>query len=174
MRSGEIDAGLARMPVDTTGGLAIRTLRVDTLAVLLPEGHRLAGRAEVALGELAGEPLVIHPTRQRPSWGDFLLSVFREAGIEPGPVQDAGDTLTALAFVAAGLAVTLVSGSSGFFARPGVVLRPLAAPAPRTRLVLVYRRERIPVTVAALIRVVERLWPEEEAEEGGHTETQRN
>lgn len=168
VRSGKIDAGLARTPVDTGGDLAARTIRVDALAALLPEGHRLAGQAEVALRELAGEPLVIHPTRQRPSWGDFLLSVFREAGIEPGPVQEAGDTLTALAFVAAGLGVTLVPGSSGLFARPGVVWRPLAAPAPRTHLVLVHRRERVPATVAALLGVVERLWP---LDDGGHAET---
>lgn len=158
VRSGEIDAGLARMPVDTEG-LAARTIRVDPVAVLLPEGHRLAGSAAVALRELAGEPLVIYPAAPRTSWVDFMLSVFREAGVEPGPVEEASDTFTAMALVAAGLGITLVPGTAGLFARPGVVWRPLAEPAPRTRLVVLHSRERPTPTVDALLGVVDRLWP---------------
>jgi DNA-binding transcriptional LysR family regulator len=158
VRSGEIDAGVARTPVDTAG-LGARTIRVDALAVMLPEEHRLAHEPRIALAALAGEPLVVHPSAQRPSWVDFMLAVLRDAGVEPGPVQEASDTTTAMAFVAAGLGVTLVPGSSALFERPGVVWRPLAEPAPRTSLVLLHQRERPPATVTALRRVVERLWP---------------
>lgn len=158
VRSGEIDAGLARMPVDTEG-LAARTIRVDPVAVLLPEGHRLAAASAVALPDLAGEPLVIYPAAPRTSWVDFILSVFRDAGVEPGPGQEASDTFTAMALVAAGLGITLVPGTAGLFSRPGLVWRPLAEPAPRTTLVLLHARERPTPTVAALLGVVERLWP---------------
>jgi DNA-binding transcriptional LysR family regulator len=158
VRSGEIDAGLARTPVDTQG-LGVRTIRVDPVAVLLPDGHPLARADAVALRELAGEPLVIYPAAPRTSWVDFMLSVFREAGVEPGPVQEASDAFTAMAFVAAGLGITLVPGSSGLFARPGLVWRPLAEPMRRTRLVLLHHHERPTPTVAALLGVVEQLWP---------------
>jgi DNA-binding transcriptional LysR family regulator len=158
VRSGEIDAGLARTPIDTEG-LGARTIRVDPVAVLLPEGHRLAQASAVALRELAGEPLVIYPSAPRTSWSAFMLAVFRDAGVEPGPAQEASDTFTAMAFVAAGLGITLVPGSSGLFARPGVVWRALAEPAPQTRLVLLHPRERQTPTVTALLDVVERLWP---------------
>lgn len=162
VRSGEIDAGLARAPLDT-GTLVVHTIRVDPIAVLLPEEHRLATKARVALRDLAGEPLVVHPAARRPSWVDFMLSLFRDAGIEPGPVQEASDTTTAIAFVAAGLGVTLVPGSSGLFTRPGTLWRLLAEPAPRTRLVLLHHAERLSPTVTALLGVVERLWPEKRA-----------
>ena len=158
VRTGEIDAGLARLPVDTEG-LAARTIRVDPVAVLLPEGHRLAGASAVTLPELAGEPLVIYPAAPRTSWVDFMLSVFREAGVEPGPMHEASDTFTAMALVAAGLGITLVPGSSGLFARPGLVWRPLGEPAPRTTLVLLHQRERPTPTVTALLGVVGHLWP---------------
>jgi DNA-binding transcriptional LysR family regulator len=158
VRSGEIDAGLARAPVGTEE-LGVRTIRVDPVAVLLPEGHRLARAAAVATRDLAGEPLVIYPAAPRTTWVDFMLSVFREAGVEPGPVQEASDAFTAMAFVAAGLGVTLVPGSGGLFERPGLVWRPLAGPAPETRLVLVYRRDGTSATVTGLLGVVERLWP---------------
>ena len=61
------------------------------------------------------------------------------------------------------MGATLVPGGPGQFARPGTAWRPLAEPAPRTQLVLVHRRERLPATVAALLRVVERLWPDPDA-----------
>jgi DNA-binding transcriptional LysR family regulator len=165
VKSGEIDVGLARSPMDA-GGLACRTIRVDPLAVLLPEEHPLAQEPEIALGQMEGVPLVVHPAAQRPSWVDFMLSVLRDAGVEPGPVQEASDTMAAVAFVAAGLGVTLVPGASGQFARPGVVWRPLAEPAPQTRLVLLHRSERLPATVTALLGVVERLWPEPDGAAG--------
>lgn len=158
VRSGEIDAGLGRMPVDTEG-LAARTIRVDPVAVLLPEDHRLSGTPAVDLRDLAGEPLVIYPSAPRTSWVDFMLSVFREAGVEPGPAEEASDTFTAMALVAAGLGITLVPGSSGLFARPGLVWRPLVEPAPRTRLVLLHRPDAMPATVEALLAAVDRLWP---------------
>ena len=158
VRSGEIDAGLARTPIDTEG-LGARTIRVDPVAVLLPEGHRLAQASAVALRELAGERLVIYPATPRTSWSEFMLAVFRDAGVEPGPAQEASDTFTAMAFVAAGLGITLVPGSSGLFARPGLVWRALAEPAPQSRLVLLHPRERQTPTLAALLGVVERVWP---------------
>lgn len=161
LERGEIDVGLARTPMEPSD-LVTRTIRVDALAVLLPEEHPLAREPQVALGQLAEIPLVVHPAGQRPSWVDFMLSVLRGAGVEPGPVQEASDTITAIAFVAAGLGFTLVPGTSVQFTRPGVVWRPLTEPAPQSRLVLMHRRERPPATVAALLGVVDRLWPEAE------------
>jgi DNA-binding transcriptional LysR family regulator len=158
VRSEEIDAGLARLPV-AAEGLGERTIREDALAVLLPEGHRLAQAPDLALGDLAGEPLVLHPAAHRSGWGDFMLAVLREAGVEPGPVQEASDPFTAVAFVAAGLGVTLVPSYPGLFARPQVVWRALREPAPRSRLVLLYRQDGTPATVSALLHVVDRLWP---------------
>jgi len=161
LESGEIDVGLARTPVESSG-LVTRTIRVDALAVLLPEEHPLAREPRVPLDQLAELPLIVHPAGQRPSWVDFMLSVLRGAGVEPGPLQEASDTITAVAFVAAGLGFTLVPDTSGQLVRAGVAWRPLAEPAPRSELVLVHRRERLPATVAALLGVVERLWPRPE------------
>jgi len=165
VRAGEIDAGLARLPVDTQG-LAARPIRDDRVAVLLPEGHRLAEAPAVDLRDLAGEPLVIYPATPRTSWVDFMLSVFREAGVEPGLGQEASDTLTAMALVAAGLGITLVPGRYGLFERPGLVWRPLTVPAPRTTLVLLHLRERPAQTVAGLLGVMDRLWPAGDAPGG--------
>jgi DNA-binding transcriptional LysR family regulator len=159
VRSGEIDAGLARTPADTSG-LEERTIQVDPLALLLPEEHALAARESVPLAALSGEPLIVHPAPPRPSWADFLLAVLRQAGVQPGRVQEATGVAMAMTFVAAGLGLTLVPGGPDAYQRPGVVWRPLTEPAPRTRLVLIHGREALPATVRSLLGVVERLWPE--------------
>lgn len=158
IRAGDIDAGLGRLPIDTEG-LSERTIRTDPVAVLLPEEHRLATARALTLRELAGEPLIIYPASPRTSWVDYMLSVFRDAGVEPNPAQEASDTFTAMSLVAAGLGVTLVPGTAGLFSRPGIVWRPLREPAPRTTLVLLHAHERPTATVTALVSLAERLWP---------------
>jgi DNA-binding transcriptional LysR family regulator len=158
LRAGDIDAGLARTPI-SADDLEVRTIRVDAVAVLVPDQHRLVRCRSVALRELAGEALVVYPTGPRSSWTAFMLSVLRNAGVEPGQTHEASDAFAAVAFVAAGLGVTLVPGGRELFTRPGVVWRPVSRPAPLTRLVLLHGKERTTPTVAALVGVVKRLWP---------------
>ena len=66
---GRIDVGYVRLPIDETG-LRVIPLYTEPLMVVLPAGHRLAGKEEVTEADLAGEPLVWHadpstqPTRR--------------------------------------------------------------------------------------------------------------
>jgi DNA-binding transcriptional LysR family regulator len=60
---------------------------------------------------------------------------------------------TALALVAAGTGVTLVPGSVQALRPRGIVYRPLASPAPTTRLLALYRREDAPPTVARFVEI---------------------
>jgi DNA-binding transcriptional LysR family regulator len=48
--------------------------------VIVPAGHRLAGRKKVKLGDLEGEPLVLLGL---PESRSHFLSIFAETGIEP-------------------------------------------------------------------------------------------
>ena len=66
---GRVDVGYVRLPIDETG-LRVTPLYTEPLMVVLPAGHRLAGKEEVTEADLAGEPLVWHadpstqPTRR--------------------------------------------------------------------------------------------------------------
>ncbi|MFJ5304416.1 LysR family transcriptional regulator [Streptomyces sp. NPDC088350] len=62
---GRIDIGYVRLPIDEAG-LRVAPLYTEPRVAVLPVGHRLAGREQIAEAELAGEPLVWHmdPTTQ--------------------------------------------------------------------------------------------------------------
>lgn len=158
LRAGDIDVGFVRPPIDTEG-LVTRTVLKERLGLLLPEAHPLAKRSRLPLTALAGQPLIIHPARPS-GWSDFMISVCREAGIEPQVSQDALETGTAVSFVAAGLGLTIVPESLKVLVRPGVVYRPVSGPVPRARLLLVHRNGPLTPTLTALLHLAQHLWPE--------------
>lgn len=153
LRAGTLQLGIARTPFgDET--LAAETLFEEPVVVALPAGHPLAARRSLRLPALAGAPFVLFPRDRRPGWYDFVLELCREAGFRPGVVQDAADLATAMALVAAGIGVTIVPASVQDLRRSGVDYRPVAAPAPRTKLVALRRPgEPLPV-VARFVAVV--------------------
>ena len=82
VRDGDIDAALSRW-ADDTDQLFAHTLRRLRSGVILRAGDALAGRAEVALGDLAGRSLVMHRREDAPARHDATLAACAEAGVEP-------------------------------------------------------------------------------------------
>ena len=158
LRAGEIDVGLLRLPADTKD-LATHTVRVDRMALMLPDTHPLARRARIPLRALAREPLILFPAAPRPSWADTVIAACRESGFEPVVAQEAMESATVVSFVAAGVGVAPVPEGLKVLARPGVAFRLLAPPAPATRLAVVYRMGALPPTVESFLDLVRKLWP---------------
>jgi DNA-binding transcriptional LysR family regulator len=152
LRSGAIQVGLGRPPAEDPA-VEAEPLLDEPLEAALPAAHRLARGRVVALRSLADEPFVLFPRRPRPGWADRILAHCRDAGFRPAVAQEALELSTALALVAAGIGVTLVPRSVRTLRPRGVVYRPLAPPAPTTRLVALYRREDPPPVVARFLAV---------------------
>ncbi len=117
---GRIDVGFVRLPIDQAG-LRVIPLYTEPLMVVLPAGHRLAGKEEVTEADLAGEPLVWHadpstqPTR-RPQPDSGL----RVRGVEEK-----------LEHVAAGRGISFVGRSETvFYSRPDISYVPIPELAP--------------------------------------------
>ncbi|WP_328322628.1 LysR substrate-binding domain-containing protein [Kribbella sp. NBC_00382] len=117
---GRLDVGYVRLPIDETG-LRVIPLYAEPLMVVLPAGHRLAGKEEVTEADLAGEPLVwhadpsTHPTR-RPHPDSGL----RVRGVEEK-----------LEHVAAGRGISFVARSETlFYSRPDISYVPVPELAP--------------------------------------------
>ena len=157
LRSGEVDVGFLRLPADTTG-LVTHAVREDRMALMIPDAHPLARRTRIPLRALAREPLILFPASPRPSWADTVVAACREAGFEPLVAQEAMESATVVSFVAAGIGIALVPEGLKVLARPGVVFRFAAPPAPVTHLAAVHRAGRLPPAVEALVALVRELW----------------
>ncbi|MFE2298101.1 LysR family transcriptional regulator [Streptomyces sp. NPDC059445] len=90
-------------PMPLPDGLVKASILDDPADVAMPAGHRLAGRAEVDLGDFAEDEWI--------TWaeGEFchewLMFTLRSQGVEPRIGHRAGETHTQLGLVAAGLGV---------------------------------------------------------------------
>ncbi|MGW3288141.1 LysR family transcriptional regulator [Streptomyces sp. NPDC001002] len=117
---GSIDVGYVRLPIDEAG-LRVTPLYTEPRVVVLPAGHRLAGKEKVTEADLAGEPLVWHadpstqPTR-RPH---------PDAGY---PVRGVDETLE---HVAAGRGISFLARSATvFYSHPDISYVPIPELAP--------------------------------------------
>ncbi|GAA1881817.1 LysR substrate-binding domain-containing protein [Pseudonocardia ailaonensis] len=152
LRADELDLAVVRpgdLPLDD---LATVPLREEPLVVVLPSGHALADAREVRLADLAGTPVITHPSGRRSSMQPLVLETCRRAGLDPDVIE-IGETGTLVVFVAAGLGFGLVPASVRALRLDGVVYLPLADETVRVPLVLAYRPDPAPAVrrVAALV-----------------------
>jgi DNA-binding transcriptional LysR family regulator len=124
-----LDVGFLRTPA-ACAGVRIERLLDEPLFVVLPAAHPLAAAPQLSLDQLGAEPLVLFPRVQAPGFYDELIVAIRRSGATPTIAQEAPETQTIVALVAAGIGVSVVPASTRLLARPDVVYRPL-----RTKLV---------------------------------------
>ncbi|HET9718473.1 MAG TPA: LysR substrate-binding domain-containing protein, partial [Solirubrobacteraceae bacterium] len=94
VRSGAVDLGFVRPPVDELDGLeAELVLREPTLAAI-PAEHPLARAPRPSIARLAGEPLVLFPRSQAAGFHDLLIATLAVGGQTPRVVQYAPEMTT--------------------------------------------------------------------------------
>lgn len=137
--SGRIDVGFLYPPVED-GCIATEVVAEEPLIAVLPADHRLANGDRVPLEEMAGEPFVMFPRRNRPTLHDRLISECRSAGFGPRVAQEVEEIQALLGLVAAGFGVALTLESFRKLQRPGVVYRPLESPTEILAFAVAWRR----------------------------------
>lgn len=125
--AGDLDLAVLRPGRSVPDGVVVEELRTEPLVAVLPEHHPLAGAGSVRLADLAGEPLVTHPSGQRSTMQPRVLEAYWRHGLEPELVE-VGETATLVVFVAAGLGVGLVPASVRALRLDGVAYVPLDEP----------------------------------------------
>ncbi|MDH6116970.1 DNA-binding transcriptional LysR family regulator [Kitasatospora sp. GAS204A] len=129
------------LPPQSRERLAQRPVRLERVALLLPQDHPLAARSAIRTAELVGHPVDIcagNPaTTEWTEFGEHLLAAhgLTAAGVGSYPVG-AAETARYLARHGHPM-LTTVGGPD----LPGVVTRPLVDPVPLTLVSLVYRPE---------------------------------
>jgi DNA-binding transcriptional LysR family regulator len=104
--------------------LAQYRLPDDPLLAVLPAGHPLAARTELALADLAGEPWMTRTHRE--PYENAYETMCRIAGFEPEVVFRVDDYETMQGLIAAGLGVSMAPALSLVRHRPDVAIRPIS------------------------------------------------
>lgn len=105
LRTGEVDLALTS-PLPTGPGMRTARVAEQELVMTVPAGHRLAGRRQVRLSELAGEPFVgLKPRHGLRGITDDMCAA---AGFVPALAFEGDEADTLRGLVAAGLGVAVL------------------------------------------------------------------
>ncbi|MFM9434808.1 DNA-binding transcriptional LysR family regulator [Janthinobacterium sp. CG_23.3] len=136
-----LDLGFVRPPeAAIPDGVTLSVLRQDPLLLVLPSGHALAGQAEIAIKDLAGQAFVMYPKDAGTGIYPQIFRLCRAAGFVPHIAQEAGEASTIIGLVAAGCGISVLPASFDRIRMDGVCYRPIADPAATTSLLLARRR----------------------------------
>lgn len=136
-----IQVGLMR-PLPLPDSLSVVELMREPLVAVLNAGHPLVEGSErgLHLAQLAQEPFVFFPRTYGSGLYAQLLSLARDAGFSPHFAQEAGEAMTIIGLVAAGLGVSVLPASYQRIRIDGVVYRTLLDPEAMTAVWLVQRK----------------------------------
>lgn len=145
-----IEVGIMR-PLPLPETLTQIELSREPLVAVLSSKHPLAHGTEqgLFLASLAAQLFVFFPRSYGSGLYAQLLSLARDAGFSPHFAQEAGEAMTIIGLVAAGLGVSVLPASYQRMRIDGVVYRPLLDPAAVSAVWLVQRKnQRSPMAKA--------------------------
>ena len=158
LKEGQIDVGFGRLHVEDS---AVRreVLVEEPLVVALPIGHPLLDHAgALRLDDLVVHPLIVYPSRPRPSYADQVISILRERGLRPDHVRDVRELQTALGLVAAAVGVSIVPAAVQRLRRDDVVYRPLQDGTATSPIIMCSRQHDNSREIAALLQLMRDLY----------------
>jgi DNA-binding transcriptional LysR family regulator len=157
LRSGAVNVALCVCPEHGTD-VVYETVRSERIVALLPIGHLLAERRELALSELSGDVFMLVKRELSPRLHDTFVAACRRAGFEPllrsGGLQSAWE-LEALGDL--GL-VSLAPESVSLDLPPGIAAVPVSEPDERVETALVARADERSPIIAALRAIAASLF----------------
>ncbi len=113
---GTVDIGLLR-PIVARPGVLSRLIMQDRLVIAVPaDSDLLTGSGSLPVRALKDSPVMMYSTAEARYFHDLVLRLFVSAGVHPNVTQYASQVPALLAFVQAGLGVTLVPASARAFA----------------------------------------------------------
>lgn len=150
-----IQVGIMR-PLALPDSLLVVELLREPLVAIINADHPLAQGSErgLHLSELAAEPFVFFPRTYGSGLYAQLIDLARAAGFSPLITQEAGEAMTIISLVAAGLGVTVLPASYRRMRIDGVVYRTLLDPDATSAVWLVQRKDQQSPMAKAFVELV--------------------
>ena len=130
-------------------------LAEDEMLAILPSGHRLAGRKEITVAGLAGEPFLMSAGGCEPA----IRRLHDQHRVPLAPASRVTDMATLLAMVREGLGVSIIPALSIGTSRDGITALPLRPRAPRVLLLSTRDADLSPAARAFLSHVRDATQP---------------
>jgi LysR family hydrogen peroxide-inducible transcriptional activator len=120
VQSGKLDLAVIRSPWNRSGVTGHVLIR-EPLVALLPPGHRLTGRDEVGLDDLAGEDFV----GMHPGYGlrELMETVCQRGGFSPRVTVETSQLSVLCGMVRSGIGVSVLPRLATYGHGPAVTLR---------------------------------------------------
>ena len=157
LRSGKLDLGIVRPPVDSED-LIVEAVAEEPLLAAVPATHPLAVRHRISPARLAGEPLVALSREVVPGLYDQVIALLAGEDVAAQITQEATSIQAVLGLVAAGLGITVLPASVRSLSRDGVAFVALA-PAPRSLVLTVQRRGDASPLISAFVSAARQSAP---------------
>jgi LysR family transcriptional regulator, benzoate and cis,cis-muconate-responsive activator of ben and cat genes len=125
LRQNRITIGFNRM-LKPLPDITAELVNQERLLLAVNANSPLATQPVIKFQELANYPMVLFSSSSRPSFLDKVMSLCYAAGFTPDITQEVGDVVTAVALIASGFGVCLVSKSASTLSLPGVVYREIS------------------------------------------------
>lgn len=128
--NGTLDGAFVGLrPQERTPGIVYHTWLSEPLAAFVPLGHPLAEKRDIALAELAGEPIVAVSSEAAPAFAAFVRKLCADAGFRPRIVVESARAQAVAVMAAAGSGIALLPASlARVVGRAAAVVRLRKAP----------------------------------------------
>ncbi|MFG1172632.1 LysR family transcriptional regulator [Erwiniaceae bacterium CAU 1747] len=151
---GRLDLGVMRnTPLPET--LDHQLILQEPMYALVHREHRLAGRAQISVSELAQEPFVFFDPQVGTALYSEILTLLHHYQIEPNIAQEVGEAMTIIGLVSTGLGVSILPASFRRVRLADVVWIPLQEPDALSQVWLVWSRLRErPAVMSAMMSLL--------------------
>ncbi len=137
----ELDVGFVWLPVQADL-FDVRELVRESLDVVLPIDHPLAGQDSISVKDLSGEPLILLSRVLDPETFRDIETLFRDAGARMNVAYELENSLSMINFVAMGCGCSMLPDYTRAIRQEGVVHRPLTPPNLVKTLAVIKRKDR--------------------------------
>jgi DNA-binding transcriptional LysR family regulator len=134
----KLDLAFIHARADLRGLQQLRVV-TDTFALVLPAGHPMAARANLALSDVQSEPMVAFSRDHAPALFDALIASCQHEGFSPRIAHVARHPASLLQMVRLGLGVSIVPRAYADDDLPGLAFHHLPAMAGQLKIDAVWR-----------------------------------
>jgi DNA-binding transcriptional LysR family regulator len=150
------------LPSDEMTDLKVATVAQEKLFAVLPQDHPLSKNTRakgkpISLAALADEPFLFAERSSAPVYNPWLMVLCREAGFQPHVRQEAGQPVTVLNYVAAGLGITILPQQFRRLRMVGVTFVPLVSSVPPYRYCAAWAPENKHPAVQKLVEIARQV-----------------